>query len=149
MKWLLRLILVIIVAFGFQYTPISFSDDFYSVIYTIIGIMFSLAFSQIISFTFTEIQNDIFVKRQRERLLRIRTLYIVLFAFATIAFLLKSIKLNCVWKWIKLDIKYLIGSFLLFLLVYFIKNFISLAKLKYQIDDEIRKMKSKHEDDLL
>ncbi|MDR2659331.1 MAG: hypothetical protein LBC27_05000 [Spirochaetaceae bacterium] len=149
MKWLLRTIFVIIVAFGLQYTPISFSDDFYSAIYTIIGIMFSLAFSQIMSFTFTEIQNDKFVKKQRKQLSRIMTLYIVLFAFATAALLLKSITLKYEWKWVKLDIRFLIGSYLIFSLVYSIKNFISLAKLKDQIDDEIRKMKRKQEDNLL
>jgi hypothetical protein len=109
--------------------------------------MFSLALSQIMAFTFTEIQNDKFVEKHRNRLFEIRNLYIVLFAFATMALLLKSLSLKCEWKWIKFDIKFLIGSYLIFSLGYFIENFVSLAKLKNQIDDEIRKQKGNQKDD--
>jgi len=146
MKWLLRIILVIIFGFTLQYTPLSFSDSFCGVIYTVIGIMFPLALNQIMTFAFTEIPNDKFVIRQRERLSKIRTSYIILFAFATIALLMNSLTLKYENKWIKFDVRFLIGSYLIFTLVYYIENFISLAKLKDQIDDEIRKLKSRQED---
>lgn len=149
MKWLLRVSLIIIFAFGLQYTPISYSDDFCSVIYTIIGILFALALNQIMAFDFTEVQNDKFIERHRKRLSKIRGLYIFLFAFATLALLLKSLSLKSEWKWIKLDTKFLIGSYLIFTLIYFIINFISLAKLKDQIDDEVRKMKISKETETL
>jgi cell division protein FtsL len=149
MKWLLRVLLVIIFAFGLQYTSISYSEDFCSVIYTIIGILFALALNQIMAFNFTEIQNDKFIERHRNRLSKIRKLYIFLFAFATLALLLKSLSLKYEWKWIKLDVKFLIGSYLIFTLIYFIINFISLAKMKDQIDDEIRKMKRNKEVEML
>ena len=143
MKWLIRLISVIIIAFGLQFTPISFNDDFCSVIYTIIGILFALALNQIMAFNFTEIPNDKFIERHRNSLIKIRNIFIILFALATLALLLRSLKIAFKWKWIILDTKYLIGSFLVFSLIYFIWNFISLAKLKDQIDDEIRKLKYK------
>jgi hypothetical protein len=149
MKWLLRVLLVIIFAFGLQYTPISYSENFCSVIYTIIGILFALALNQIMAFNFIEVQNDKFIERHRNRLSKIRNLYIFLFAFATLALLLKSISLKSEWKWIKLDVKFLIGSYLVFTLIYFIINFISLARLKDQIDDEIRKMKRNKEIEML
>ena len=141
--------MVIIIAFGLQYTSISYSEDFCSVIYTIIGILFALALNQIMAFNFTEVPNDKFIERHRNRLSKIRKLYIYLFAFATLALLLKSHTLKYEWKWIKLDVKFLIGSYLVFTLIYFIINFISLAKLKDQIDDEIRKMKRNKEIEML
>jgi len=145
MKWLLRIILVILFAFGLQYTPISFSDDFCSVLYTIIGILFALALNQIMTFNFTDIQNDKFIERHRDHLSKIRNLYIFLFVFATVALLLKALSLKFEWKWLKFDARFLIGTYLIFSLIYFIINFISLAKLKDQIDDEIRKMKNNRE----
>lgn len=141
MKWLLRVVFVFIVAFALQYTPVSYSSEFCSVTYTVIGIMFSIALCLIMTFTFIEIPNDKFVERQKNRLTRIRNSYIALFAFATVALLLQSIKLKYEWKWIKIDIQFLIGSYLVFSLIYFIQNFISLTDLKNQIDDEIRKLK--------
>jgi cell division protein FtsL len=101
------------------------------------------------AFDFTEVQNDKFIERHRKRLSKIRGLYIFLFAFATLALLLKSLSLKSEWKWIKLDTKFLIGSYLIFTLIYFIINFISLAKLKDQIDDEVRKMKISKETETL
>ena len=146
MKWLLRIILVISIAYCLQYSPIEFSDDFCSVIYTVIGIMFALALNQIMTFAFTEILNDKFAKNQKKRLNKIRTIYIILFTFATTAFLLKSLTFcKFEWKWVKLDIDFFIGSYLVFCLIYFIENFILLAKLKDQIDDEIRKQKREQE----
>jgi hypothetical protein len=149
MKWLLRVLLVIIFAFCLQYTPISFCDDFFSVTYTVIGIIFAVALNQIMTFSFTEIQNDKFVERHREQLSKIRNIYIVLFAFATVAVLLKSLTLELEWKWIKFNTKFLIGSYLIFSLGYSIGNFISLAKLKDQIDDEIRKLKNNKKVEML
>jgi hypothetical protein len=147
MKWLFRIIIIVIVAFGLQYTPITFSDDFCFVVYTVIGIMFPLALNQKMTFAFIEIPNDKFVKEQRNRLAKIMYSYIVLFAIATAVLLLKSLALNFEWEWIKFDFKFFIGSYFIFTLIYFIGNFISLAKLKDQIDDEIRKLKySKNED---
>ena len=141
MKWLFRISFVVIIAFGLQYTPLSFSENFCSVIYTIVGILFALALNQIMAFNFTEVQNDKFIERHRGRLSKVRNVYIFLFVFATMALLLESFPLKHEWKWIKLDAKFLIGSYLIFTLGYFIRNFILLAKLKDQIDDEIRKMK--------
>ena len=59
----------------------------------------------------------------------------------------RTLALNFEWRWIKFDVKFFIGSYLIFTLVYFIGNFISLAKLKDQIDDEIRKLKYNKNDD--
>ena len=91
MKWFFRIIIIIIVAFGLQYTPITFSDDFCFVVYTVIGIMFPLALNQKMTFAFIEIPNDKFVKEQRKRLAKIMYSYIILFAFATAILLLKSL----------------------------------------------------------
>jgi hypothetical protein len=125
--------------------PIIISDDSFSVMYTVIGIIFPLALSQIMAFSFTEIQNNQYIERQRTQLGKIRNLYIFLFVIATLLLLLKSTSINFQWKLIRFDIKDLIIVYFVFCLFYFVINFISLANLKNQIDDKIRETKQDNE----
>jgi hypothetical protein len=138
-KWFFRGFFIIVVSFIFSYSPIDCSDGFFSGIYTVIGIMFPVALSQIMAFSFSDIENDKFVQRYRGQLSDIRFVFVVLFSIATIVFLIKSVSFKFQWKWIKFDIQFLYGIYLLFCLFYYIRNFVSLAKLKNEIEDEVRK----------
>jgi len=137
--WFLRIFFLIIVSFGLSYTPMRISDDFFSVMYTVIGIMFPLALSQTTIFSFNEIENDKFIEKRKEQLSMIRIIFISLFSLATIVFIFKTSCFRISWKWVRYDIKFLFFSYLLFCLLFYIVNFVDLIKLKDEIDDEIRK----------
>jgi len=147
-KWFRRTFSIIILSFGFSYMPVRFSDDFFSVMYTVLGIMFPLALSQIMAFSFSEIENDKFIEKRRSQLSGIRIIFVILFIFATVAFIFKTLCFKISWRWIRFDIKSLFFIYLLFCLYYYIKNFIELAKLKDEVDDEIRKDNKKKKENI-
>lgn len=138
-KWFFRVFYIIILSIIFSYSPIRCGDTFFSVIYTVIGIMFPVALSQIMAFSFSDIENDKFVQRYRGQLSNIRLVFVILFSIATVVFLVRSVSFKFQWKLLKFDIQFLHGVYLLFCLFYFVRNFVSLAKLKNEIEDEIRK----------
>jgi hypothetical protein len=140
-KWFLRAGVILSVSLLCGYLPLKFGNDFFSVIYTVIGIMFPVALSQIMAFSFGDIENDRFIERYRGQLSRVRNTFVVLFSLATLVFLLKGYGSTFCFKWFKFNIPSLFGVYLLFCLVYFIRNFISLARLKDEIEDEVRKNK--------
>jgi hypothetical protein len=149
-KWFLRFLIVIILSFGFSYIPIEFDKDFLSGFYTVIGIMFPLALTLITSFTFFEVTNDVFVKRQRKQLKDIRNIFIILFSIATLFFLFKSVTFCISWKWVKFKMASFLAIYFLFCIGYFIRNFALLAILKDELDDAVRafKIRSNKSDDI-
>lgn len=112
-----------------------------SVIYTVIGILFSIAMSQLMSFSFADIENEEYIDRYRHQLSRIRTIFIVLFAFSTILFLLMPYEFSVRWKVFKIEAWAIECATFVYTLVYFVINFISLVKLKDEIEDDVRKSK--------
>lgn len=140
-KWFFRAGVILGISLFCGYLPLGFGDDFFSVIYTVIGIMFPIALSQIMAFSFGDIENDRFTERYRGQLSGVRTVFVVLFSLATLAFLLKGCGFIFRFKWFRFNIQSLFGVYLLFCLIYFIRNFVSLAKLKDEIEDEVRKNK--------
>jgi len=141
-KWCIRVLLFLLLSFGATYIPITVTLGFLEQTYTIIGIMFPIALSQIMAFSFTEVDNDTFVKRFRQHLAGIRSLFIIFFVFVSILLFAAHIYTNCIrFYFLQFDIKKacLVGYG--YSLVYYIRNFISLAHLKDEIDDEIRKFK--------
>jgi len=144
-KWFLRAILIVLSSLGMSYIPTRVETFVFTEIYTVIGIMFPLALSQIMTFSFSEIENDSFVKRYRQQLVAIRGVFIVLFALATaVIFLVQSVNYCFIYKFIKFSIRKLYLVYYIFCLVYFIINFIKLANLKDEIEDEIRKFNKGH-----
>ena len=144
--WFLRIFALAAVSFCLSYMPIRVSDDFFSVMYTVIGIMFPLALSQTMAFSFSEVENDKFVEKRRGQLSKIRIIFIVLFSLSTGVFIFKTACIRINWKWIRYDIKFLFFSFLLFCLLFYIVNFISLIKLKDEVDGEIRNYNKKQKE---
>ena len=145
-KWFLRAGFVIIISSLMSYLPPQvldklFSKDFIITIYTVIGIMFPLGLNQIMSFSFTAVERDAFVCRYRGDLDKIRNIFVCLFIISTIVFLLKFIDFAVYWKYVKYDIRCFYLTFFVFSLTYYVINFISLAKLKNEIEDKIRAAK--------
>jgi len=112
--------------------------------FNVLGIMFSVALSQVLTFSFANVTNEDFVSQHRNQLLKIRNTFIILFAFATAFFFLSSKNIPVKnFNFIKLSANCLFGFFDIFFLVYFVVNFIGLVQLKNEIDDLIRKSSKK------
>jgi hypothetical protein len=137
-KWSLRILIILILSSAVSYFPLNISDDVFSELYMIIGIMFPIALSQIMAFSFGEIENDTFVKRYRDQLKIIRGVFIILFIVSTIIFLIKSERHCFQLKFLRFDNQCLYIVFYIFCLYYYIRNFISLVQLKDEIEDELR-----------
>lgn len=139
-SWFLRILIVSAISVGAGSIGVTFSIDYFNTMFTVIGIMFSIALSQILAFSFSGVTNDDFVKQHRTQLLRIQNTFIILFAFATIFFLLSSRSIKfVVFKIIVISPECFFGCFDIFFLCYFTKNFLGLVTLKNEIDDLIRK----------
>jgi hypothetical protein len=139
-KWSLRAIFLIAISLVLSHFSFEISEDIFSEIYMVVGIMFPIALSQIMAFSFRDIENEVFINRYRKQLNNIRTVFIVLFTISTFIFLIKSTKYCIQFHYIKWDIRNIFLAYYIFCLYYFIRNFISLANLKDEIEDEIRKI---------
>lgn len=139
-NWCLRILIVCIISVIIASFGISLSPEYFNTMFNVIGIMFSIAFSQILSFSFSNVTNDDFVKQHRNQLTRIRNTFIILFAFASLCFILSSkITNEYKVKVFKFSFNAFFGTYNIFCLIYFIINFIGLSNLKNKIDDLIRK----------
>jgi hypothetical protein len=143
MKWLVRCLLIIIVALAIPFFNMAIDDNLFAILYTIIGIMFPLEISQTMIFPFSEIENTAFVKRYRTMLARVRNISIVLFSIATIGILFKNKNFIFKKNIFHLEFKNLLISFILFCIFSFIRNFLMLSQLKDEIDDKIRESKQR------
>ena len=137
--WFLRVLTVCIISGITGVFGISFSNDYFHTMFTIISIMFSISLNQIFSFSFSCIPNNDFTKRYRTHLLDIQNIYFVIFIFAVIIFFLSSRYTKpLTMRKIVLSPNCLFGCFDLFFLFYFVINLKGLVKLKNEIDDLIR-----------
>lgn len=134
-KWFLRIFAVCAISIFAGTLGISFSKDFFNTMFNVLGIMFSVALGQVLSFSFSSITNEDFVLQHRSQLSKIQNIFIVLFSFSAAFFFLSEKNINIV----KFSANCFFGCFDIFCLVYFIINFIGLVKLKSEIYDLIRK----------
>ena len=141
MKWFLRCSSTIFLSVFFASLKINFADDYFSVIYTVLGITFSVGVGQVLSFSFSEIPNNDFVIHQRTQLNSILITFVFLFAIATLVFALHKINWEYKIKIFVFSLNTVFGSFYIFCIIYFIRNFFSLFHLKNEIEDLIRKNK--------
>ncbi len=139
-KWFLRIFAVCAISIFAGTLGISFSKDFFNTMFNVLGIMFSVALGQVLSFSFSSITNEDFVLQHRSQLSKIQNIFIVLFSFSAAFFFLseKEIPIKNI-NIVKFSANCFFGCFDIFCLVYFIINFIGLVKLKSEIDDLIRK----------
>lgn len=134
-KWFLRSIFIVAVSLGISYLPQHFinnlyKEDFLTTAYTVIGIMFALGLNQIMSFSFTEVEREAFVNRYRGDLDKARNIFVWLFIISTIVFALKFINFSIEWNFFKFDIRCFHLVFLVFCIIYYVINFITLSDLK-------------------
>lgn len=132
-RWLARIVLTAVLSLVLAFLKVWIVQSVISVIYTVNGIMFSIALSQLASFSFSDIENDDFVRQHREQLNHLRLSFIVMFALSTTAFLLSGSDLLRDW------LNPVCFSILIFNLAYNVINFCNLATAKDEIDDKIRK----------
>lgn len=132
--WLLPLLIL-------SFFDFLFPTDFFDVMFTIIGILFSIAISQILSFSFSDISNDVFVGYFRKNLTSILISFFLFFIISIFVFVLKDIKFKFRVKICSFSINNLFAIFDIYCLIYFSNNFFHLFKLKNDIDDLIRKEK--------
>lgn len=141
-KWCLRVLIVIFASIIVESSGLTFSAAYFSTIFNLIGIMFSVAFSQLLSFSFSEVTNDDFVIRHRGQLHKIQNIFIVLFILSTLCFYFSDkCHIQLAFKVIKFTVRSFLGCFECYVIIYYIVNFVSLVKLKNEIDDRIRKAK--------
>lgn len=133
MKWFLRITLVLFVSVVLSFFNIVIDADMLNIVFTVLGIMFPIMLSQIMAFSFLDIKNKKIVSRYRENLNTIRTTSVVLFSIETALFLFKK------ESFFFFNMDTLCFSFLIFCFAYFMVNFLKLAKLKDEIEDDIRK----------
>lgn len=145
MKWLIRLLIVFVVAIIFslltQITDITFSTGFFNTLFTVIGVMFSISMSLVMSFTLSDISNINFVSLQRGKIKNIQKIFVILFIIASLIFIFSSKEITFSIKLFTFSFCCLYASSYLFIIGYFIINFLSLFDLKNEIEDKIREAK--------
>lgn len=139
MKWLYNILFVIILTIIFHFSSFNLFENVFTAFYTVCGVLFPIAISQIMSFSFSEVENDKFVEKYRSHLNLLRKKFIAIFCVITVFFII-GLKSNMViFK--TFEIKTLSFAVLVFGVIYFTLNFIELAKLKDEIEDIVRKQK--------
>ena len=142
MKLFLRIIIWgLIPLFVLSFFDFLFSERFFEVMFTVIGILFSIAISQILSFSFSDISNNKFVDYFRKNLTSILISFFCFFILSIFIFVFKDIQFKFRVKICSFSVNNLFGLFDIYCLIYFLANFFKLFKLRTEIDDLIRKEK--------
>ena len=139
MKWFYRTSLIVFISIIIASCKIIFDDNYFDVIYTVLGIMFSVGMGQILSFSFSDITNIDFVQHQRTQLQKILIVFVILFAIVTLIYIFHNKNYVCKYKNFIVSLNSIYGTFFIFCMVYFIQNFFSMFDLKNEIEDLIRK----------
>lgn len=139
MKWFYRTSLIVFISIIVASCKIIFDDNYFDVIYTVLGIMFSVGMGQILSFSFSDITNIDFVQHQRTQLQKILIVFVILFAIVTLIYIFHNKNYVCKYKNFIVSLNSIYGTFFIFCMVYFIQNFFSMFDLKNEIEDLIRK----------
>lgn len=132
---------LLIIAGIFIFFPISIHNQVLSTIYTVIGIMFSIALSLIVSFNIQGIKSHDSIASIRYKLKVLQKKHISNFVMDTVLYLL-SLKVKIVSFCIKgveinLNIKLVILVILVTSIFYYIVNFTNIQKLRDQVFDEL------------
>lgn len=137
-KWLIRIIISVAVSVMLILIGVTVNQSVINILYTVNGILFSIALSQLISFSLVEIENDEFVNKQRKQIAYFRTVFILLFSIDTISFLITELY-DCVNYF-----RCICVVVLLFSLFYDVVNFCDITIVKDEIEDKIRKARKEN-----
>lgn len=142
MKHLTRFFLLILITGGFSYmldTPLK--EGLISTLYNVSGIMFSIGLGLIVSFNLSGIRNREYIKEIRKNIANIRDIFISYFIISTLIYITYSYIEVIDFRYksfhIKLDGSVFACALLLFSIVYFTINFLSIQKLNDEIFDRI------------
>ena len=138
-RWFRRALVLVCGAILVSSLPFSITDSSVTVLYTVLGIMFSLGLSQIMAFSFSEIPNDTYVERFRVQLRAIRRSFLILFAIGSLFILALDVEYSFRWRFLQIDTRSVVSLYQLFCLAYFARNFAAMQQIKEEIEDQLRK----------
>lgn len=138
-KIIIRIMFVLLVTILFSSIGLEPKEKFVTTLYTVIGIIFSILFSLSISFNLDKITNEKFLNKCRNEIYYVQRQFIVYFVAATLTVFFQDYSFSYSYKFISFTSKSLYSVIMLFLVFYFIINFINLQKLKDKITDKIIK----------
>ncbi|MCU7569221.1 hypothetical protein OKE68_10600 [Riemerella anatipestifer] len=114
-------------------------------IYAILGIMFSIGMSLAITFNLSGIKNLKIKRRIRDNVNRVRNNFIIYFAIVSLFYIIEDI-LNttkktefCIYEICFVKYSHIMILLMLYVIAYYIFNFLEMQKLNTQIEEELDK----------
>ena len=136
--WLIRIALVIACATALSSAGLEIQDSAVGDLFTVIGIVYTLAIGFMLGFSFQEIYNSKLRMEYTESIRRAFMGFTMLFAVTVVLHTLcPSFTIDFFWN-LNLDYIYLVVMWDLFTLGFYCFNFNMLRKLRIRIDDVIR-----------
>jgi hypothetical protein len=143
LKDILVLLFAVILSLFFKW----YLNDYYmNTLFTILGIMFSIAMGLLITFNLQGIKNKRVIDKLRSNIKKVRHYYIKYFAFSTLLYLLEKYlrdKENNLYVFsireisITINFSLITVVILLYSIIYFIINFIAMQRLSDNLYDEV------------
>ncbi len=145
LKWVRRIIIISTMAILLMSLGFEISDTSISVIFGVLGIIFPLACNQILSVSFSDVENQALVNIVRNKLSGL--LKNLVYAFIASAVLYSEfypdMKIS-IWI-ISFSIHGVARYIILFMLVYFAYNFLSIVQYRDEFEDSLRRMREEQE----
>jgi hypothetical protein len=142
-KLIFRIIVAILVALLLAIIGVYGNATVLQTLFTVLGIVFSISMSLLVSFSLSKILNNKTRKTLRSGIAHIRNMLLLDFAIATIAIAVALIwdedYLRVTYKFVTIDVMLMSIALVLNSLLYEIYNFQKLHKLHTNIEDEIIK----------
>lgn len=142
-KWMIRILVATVLAVLLESNGIDIDKDgtVIPVLISIIGIIMPIAVSQSLAMPFDEIDNQDFVDGIRDNIGYVTKCFVYLLILATILFIKPYPDHEFKFKWLKASLYSLSDYYIFGILIYYCFNFLELIKLKYELSDEIRKIR--------
>lgn len=148
LKDILVLLFAVILSLFFKW----YLNDYYmNTLFTILGIMFSIAMGLLITFNLQGIKNKRVIDKLRSNIKKVRHYYIKYFAFSTLLYLLEKYlrdKGSNLYAFsireisITINFSLITVVILVYSIIYFIINFIAMQKLNDNLYDEVNSKNS-------
>lgn len=141
-KWILRTFIIFGIAVLLLSFGLEINDNSISVIFGVLGVIFPLACNQILSTSFSNIENQKLVDQTRENLLQLLHSFVYTFIVAAILYSEFYPDYDISFGIIKFSIHGIARYFILYILIYFAFNFLSIVKYRNKFEDSVREMKT-------
>ena len=141
-KWILRTFIAFGIAVFLMSFGLKINDDSISVIFGVLGVIFPLACNQILSAPFSGIENQKLVDQARGKLSQLLRSFVYTFIVAAILYSEFYPDYNISFGIVKFSIHGIARYFILYILIYFAFNFLSIVKYRNDFEDSIRRMKA-------